>query len=119
MTLWKAARASIVLPTALPIAWPMMTHFGARTKCRSPPDIMGGDALGLATADKVIDLQASTRRPRIPRPRPFPIAYNRAGFRWSGHPGPRAHSTTARKRRRLLLLPPHRRLQQGGSLVGA
>jgi hypothetical protein len=37
----------------------MMAYFVAGTKCRSPPHIMGGDALGLAAADKVIVLLAS------------------------------------------------------------
>jgi len=40
----------------------MMAYFGAGTKCRSPPDIMGGAALRLAAADKVIDLLASCGR---------------------------------------------------------
>ena len=40
-----------------------MAYFGAGTKCRSPPDIMGGGALRLAAADKVIDLLASCGRP--------------------------------------------------------
>jgi len=41
----------------------MMAYFGTGTKCRSPPDIIGGDAPGLVAADKVIDLLASCGRP--------------------------------------------------------